>query len=331
VKRSTRSANRKSLQPPFTVVLWAIFSVVAAPTAGSQRPQGLSLPATENADSNPPLATAKRLIATGHFKEAEGTLHVLLARDSLSADARYLLAYALLRQDHAKEALEQYTQAAALRTPTAGELTDVGKAYVLLEDYEDAGKWMLRSVAMNPDDPEAWYSLGRLRFTEQRFSDALECFKRALALAPGSVKVENNLGLAYDGLNRTDEAMTAYRQAIAWQEAGPAKDASEQPLMNLGIALEQQGQLSEARALLTRAAAIAPDEPRVHEHLGQISMQQGKYPDAEKELETATRLDPQKSNLHYLLGQTYRHLGRQEDAKAEFDTAARLGRTPPKP
>lgn len=316
------SARAQLLSQGLILSLWAfLFSSVPLAAIAEFQPSPLSQPARTGGTS---LTDTKRLIESGHFKEAEDWLRASLLKDDHSAEARYLLGYVLLRQNHPKEALEQYTLAATLRAPTASELNDVAKAYVLLEDYSDAGKWLNRSLEMNPNDPETLYSLGRLRFTEQQFGEALEYFKRTLELAPGSVKAENNLGLAYYGLNRTDEAEAAYRQAILWQDSGPPQDASEQPLLNLGIVLVERGQLAEAKALLMRAGSIAPREPRIHEQLGQIAMQLGNFSDAREEFEKATQLDPEKANFHYLLGQAYRHLGRQQDAKREFDAATRL-------
>jgi Flp pilus assembly protein TadD len=308
-------------------LLRRLFLLASLLSSGSiLQAQQLQPPAPTPAGSTDPanLAPARRLIAASQFPQAEAALRAILAQAPRSADARYLLAYTLLRQNRPKEALEQYTQAAALRTPTPTELNDVAKAYVLLEDFPDAARWLTRSLDMDPKDPETWYNLGRLRFTEQKFADAADCFQRALSLAPTSVKVENNLGLAYYGLNRPAEAEAAYRQALQWQDAGPPQDASEQPLLNLGTLLVEQGQLPEARSLLTRALAIAPQEPRIHEQLGQIAMQQADFALARDEFQKASQLDPGKSNLHFLLGQALRRLGHQEDAKREFDTAARL-------
>jgi Flp pilus assembly protein TadD len=298
---------------------------VVAHAGGAQAPSISGLGVAQSPANLPKLlADARGLMAAGNFKGAESTLRSYLVTEPRSGDARYLLAYALLRQNNPKGSLEEYTRAAALQAPTAEQLREVGQDYVLLDDTADAGKWILRSVEMNPADPEGWYSLGRLRYTEQRFGDALECFNRAIALAPGSVKVENNLGLAYEGLNRTSDAVIAYRQAIAWQDAGPPEKASEQPLLNLAIVLVHQGKLAEAQPLLLRAVRIAPEDPRIYEQLGQLYAQEANYAEAAKYLETATRLDPKRSNLHFLLGQAYRHLGRQAEAKTEFDAAARL-------
>jgi tetratricopeptide (TPR) repeat protein len=299
--------------------------LATAPMAGAQQPQLSDLGAKPApANWSMPLAEPRKLMAAGNFKEAERSLRTYLVTDPRSGEARYLLAYALLRQNNPKVSLEEYTRAAELQTPTAERLREVGQDYVLLGDYPDAEKWILRSLQMSDADPDGWYSLGRLRYTEQRFGDAADCFKHALVLAPGSAKVESNLGLAYEGLNRTDDAVVAYRRAIAWQDAGPPDKVSEQPLLNLAIVLVHQGELTEAQPLLLRAVAIAPENPRIHEQLGQLSMQQGNFLEARTYLETATRLDPQKSNLHFLLGQAYRHLGREQDAKKEFDTSARL-------
>lgn len=263
-------------------------------------------------------------MSAGDFKQAEALLRAHLVTEPRSAAALYLLGYALLRQNKPAESLGEYTRAAAIQTPSADQLRSVGQDYVLLGDYDDAARWLLRSVQLAPGDPESWYSLGRLRYSQQQFSEAADCFEHTLRLAPGSVKAENNLGLAYEGLNRLDEAVAAYRRAIAWQDAGPPKKASEQPLLNLGIVLVHQANAAEALPLLLRASAIAPGDPRVHEQLGQLYLLQGNYLEAEKHLETANRLDPQKSNLHFLLGQAYRRLGRQQEAKTEFEAAARL-------
>jgi Flp pilus assembly protein TadD len=301
----------------------AMVVLAAAYGSSAQQPPLSSLGTVQSPGDSPgPLTDARGLMAIGDFKGAESTLRTYLVTNPRSGEARYLLAYALLRQNKPRDSLEEYTRAAALQTPTAEQLREVGQDYVLSDDTADAGKWIMRSIEMNRADPEGWYSLGRLRYTEQRFGDATDSFKQALVLAPGSVKVENNLGLAYEGLNRIEDAIAAYRQAIAWQDAGPPENASEQPLLNLAIVLMHQGKLAEVQPLLLGAVRIAPQDPRIHEQLGQLDMQQGNY--AEKHLEAATRLDPEKSNLHFLLGQAYRHLGRQQEAKTEFDKAAHL-------
>lgn len=273
------------------------------------------------------LIHVQGLLKESRYHEAEGALRAYLVQNSGSAAGHAMLGYALLRENQPRESLEEYTRAASIAKPSAEILERVGQDYVLLGDWKDADRWTLRAVQMDPSDGNAWYSLGRIRYTDQRFSDALFCFQKVLKLSPRSVKAENNLGLAYEALNQTDAAVAAYRQAISWQNGGAPSQRSEQPLLNLGIVLLHRGVLDEAEALLTEAATIGPKDPRIFKQLGQLYLQKADYVAARRELQQACELDPKNSGMHFLLGQAYRHLGQQEQAKTEFATSARLTNT----
>ena len=270
------------------------------------------------------MTQVQSLLDAGRFHEAEGALRTYLADNDLSATAHAMLAYTLLRENKPADSLKEYTRAASMEKPSATTLQRVGQDYVLLGDWADADKWTLRAVQMNPSDADGWYSLGRIRYSEQRFSDALSCFQQVLKLSPKNVKAENNLGLAYEAMNQVDAAMGAYRQAIEWQNQGPRDQLSEEPLLNLGVVLLHRNELTEAEGLLTKAAVLAPKDPRIHEQLGHLYMQKADYGPAEHELQQACQLDPKNSSLHFLLGQVYRHLGKLQEAKAEFAASAQL-------
>jgi Flp pilus assembly protein TadD len=283
----------------------------------------LESPTTD--DSASTLQTARKLISQAKYADAEAVLRKALSTDEASADARFLLAYSLFRQNKPKESLNEYTRAAHFRKPSAEDLRFVGLDYVLLNDYVDADKWVSQSLLWNDKNFETWYSLGRIRYTENRFQDALNCFSKALELAPKTVKAENNLGLAYEGLNRTDDAVVAYRRAIDWQEN--AEHPSEQPLLNLGRVLVDRGQFEEALALLTRAVAISPRDPEIRKQLGRAYLRQGRLHDAQMELEQAVGLSPESAPLHFLLGQVYHREGIEEKARSEFARASALNGT----
>lgn len=305
-----------------------LLTVPGSSLACAQQPV-LSDPKTITGGDNT-LVQVQVLLDAGKFHEAEGALRAYLLDNDLSATAHEMLAYALLRENKPADSLNEYTRAASMEKPSASMLEHVGQDYVLLGDWADADKWTLRAVQIDASDADAWYGLGRIRYSEQRFSDALSCFLKTLELSPKNVKAENNLGLTYEALNQVDAAATAYRQAIEWQNQGPRDQLSEEPLLNLGVVLLHRGELPEAEALLTKAAALAPKDPRIHEQLGHLYMQKADYVAAEQELHQACDLDPKNSSLHFLLGQAYRHLGKLEEAKAEFTTSARLANGSPK-
>lgn len=268
------------------------------------------------------LAAAQQLVRDGRFAQADAVLRPLIATDPKAAEPHYLLAYVLLREDKPADSLKEYTRAAALRTPKAAELRSVALDYVLLKALPEADSWMSRALSMDANDTETWYAMGRLRYTQGRYGDALTCFEKTLALNPRSVKAENNLGLAYEALNRNDDAVRAYRNAIALQKDDPAP--SEQPLLNLAILLQHRNQLPEAQQLLEQAAKIAPNESRIHENLGQVYLHTDRAADAVKEFAAAVQLAPANPRYHFLLGQAYRRTGDEAQSKVEFARSAEL-------
>jgi tetratricopeptide (TPR) repeat protein len=271
------------------------------------------------------LLQAKKALHQSQWKEADRLARAYLNNHEQSAEARYALATALFRENQPRESLVEFTHAAKLQTPSAVELRWVALDYVLLGDYGDADTWMTRSVTMDPNDGESWYGLGRIKYTENRFRESTESLDKALQLMPRSVKVEDNLGLAYEGLNRPEDAIAAYRQAIAWQ-AGSAKP-SEQPLLNLGAILVDQGSTDEALPLLLQAESIAPGDSKIHAALGKLYRKSDDLEKARSQFEQAIALDPKSAGLHFQLGQVYRKQGATAKASAEFARASELAGT----
>jgi len=295
-----------------------VWMTVTAALAG----QVPDAPAPQGAAASASLADARSLIAAGKYLQAKIALDGYLGHDGNSAEAHAMLALTLQHLDDPKDSLVEYTKSAAIQRPSAFDLENVAKDYVLLGDLANAEHWAKVATDLDPHDPEAWYALGRIRFTMQHFQESADCFQRSLALDPRSVKAENNLGLSYEGLNRQDDAVAAYRQAIAWQQTDP--HPSEQPLLNLGIILVHLGKLEEAQQLLVQAVAIAPNDPRIREELGHLYLDRKMLPEAETQLQKAIALDPKRAPLHFLLGKVYHLEGREAQAKGEFALSASL-------
>lgn len=268
-----------------------------------------------------PLQAAQSLLAAGKLPEAEAVLRRHLKDDPSSAEAHYLLGDVLFRQKRALESLAELTAGSKFKPPGAGELRTVAADYVLLGDFADADKWFSEVTAEAPSDAEAWYLLGRTKYNENRFAEAVASFQRVLALRGKDVQAEDNLGLSQQGLGHTDQAKTAFETAIAWQGDAPA-DA--QPYLNLGILLTDQGDPASAIQQLTKAAALAPENPKIHEELGRALQAKGGMEAAQAQLEAAVRLAPNAAALHFKLGQIYRHRGLSERAQQEFAICAKL-------
>jgi Flp pilus assembly protein TadD len=268
--------------------------------------------------------SSSQFVARGQFKEAEKELRRILASQPCP-EARFLLAYTLLRQNLAKESLAEYTAAARLRAPATTDLRNVALDYVLLGDYSDADHWAQRALQSDVHDPESLYVLGRIRYSTGKYVDAVQYFEEALVVSPENAKVENNLGLAYEGLNQVDKAVDAYKKAIAVGENSGTP--SEQPMVNLAIVLAHRSDLDGALAMLKRAVIIAPEDASIHEHLGHVYLELNEPQQAQIQLEKAVSLSPSDARLHFLLGQVYRREGLNEKANVEFLRSASLNGT----
>ena len=268
------------------------------------------------------LYQAKALVHLQDFPAAERALRDYTRSHRDSSDALYMLGFVLNRQNRAGDSLGVYTQAAAITPPTGDDLKIVGLDYVLLDDYPDAIKWLEKSVALDNKNEDAWYYLGRAYYTKTRLSEARKAFQTILDLNPRNARAENNLGLIFETEGNAAAAIEAYRTAIAWQEQ--QAQISEQPYVNLGNLLIEQGQAKEAIGALEKAVALAPNNAFCHMTLGVCYRKAGQMSAAEHELLRATQLEPNNAVAHYQLGRLYRDMHNLERAKAEFDRTAEL-------
>ena len=301
------------------------------------------------AQTNAGLDEAKSLTMKGDLPEAEKATRQFLQANDTSAEAHFLLGYILFREiqakaeangatrydvdgslarfrdEHAKASLAEFTEGAKYHEPSEFDLKTVAEDYVLLNDFGDADKWMTRAVEWNPKDAEAWYSLGRIKYTNNRFQEAIHAFEECLKLDPKNVKAEDNLGLSYYGLGRTDDALKAYKTAIEWQ--AQAKEKDPQPFIDLGTLYIEKNQPKEALPYLEQAAQVAPGDAKGHEELGKAHSALNDLPKAQSEFEKAVTLAPNVARLHYMLGQIYRREGMIDKAKEQFARVAELNGT----
>jgi tetratricopeptide (TPR) repeat protein len=271
---------------------------------------------------DPLLQQARFLVDKGDFKQAEQTIRRYLDQHANSADGHYLLGFILFKQGKPQVSLSAYTQAAKFRDPSANDLQIVGLNYVLLEQYADADHWFTRSLELNPNNSQGWYYLGRTKYSENRFEEAISAFRECLNRDPKNVKAEDNLGLSYQALGRMKEALAAFREAIAWQAQMLEKYPG--PFLDLGSLLLEQNQVQEAISYLRQAIEISPQESRAHEQLGKAYSRLNELEKAQEELERAVALGPESGPAHFMLGQVYRKRGLTEKAKIELQRGAAL-------
>ncbi len=201
-----------------------------------------------------------------------------------------------LSETNAKESLAEFTAGARYRTPSAFDLKIVAIDYILLGDSIDADKWLTRSLQLNPTDSDGWYQLGRTKYNENRFTEAIEAFKKCLALDATNVKAEENLGLSYAGLGDDLDAAKGYQTAIDWQTTsvtqrcrnlsclrypsiGPKSSQGRNSIINSG---HGNCPVGIPRSRITRQA---------------VTFRPQELPKAQAELEAAVNLSPRHGSL----------------------------------
>jgi len=273
-------------------------------------------------NSEASLYRGKALVNLRRFEDAESVLQRYAKLHPQSDDAAYLLAYISFREDKPTESLRLFSDAAKLKAPRANDLTIVALDYVLLNEYNDAAHYLELSLKMDPDDVEARYHLGRVRYQQNQFDLAIAAFQEVIKRDSGNEKAFDNLGLSLEAKNQVEAATAAYKKAIELDET--ASSHSEQAYLNLGVLLSKSNRFTEAIPLLARAAEIAPGEFRVHYELAKTYFESAQWQSARQQAEQAVKLNPKDSSTHYLLGRVYQRLGRKELADEEFRRTSEL-------
>ena len=254
--------------------------------------------------------------------ETEVRLRASLQLNPQSADTLYELALVLREQNKSRESLETYTRAAQIQKPNVAQLRSVALDYVLLDDYDDAIRWLRVALGMEPNNTDVLYSLGRCLYTKSLFSDAEKVYLRLLALDPAHLKAEENLGLTYDAQNDPQQAEKALRTAAQWAKERGLQDPW--PYLDLGVLLLDQARAAEAQPFLERAVELGPKSASAHEKLGIALVANGNPAHGIRELQLAVGLAPNDPKNHFELGRAYRDAGLKDKALAEFEISRSL-------
>jgi Flp pilus assembly protein TadD len=104
------------------------------------------------------------------------------------------------------------------------------------------------SVTQN--NPQLLAKLGDERFSERRYQEAAEIYRRLLTLTPNDADAHNDLGLALHYLGRSDEALKVLKRGVE-------KDPQMQRIwLTLGFVQMHSAEKTEARFTLQHAVEM---------------------------------------------------------------------------
>ncbi|MBD90732.1 MAG: hypothetical protein CL940_10365, partial [Deltaproteobacteria bacterium] len=144
------------------------------------------------------------------------------------------------------------------------------------------------TVERDPSHHEGWHQLGLVHFRSLVFEDAVHAIERAVAEGARDARVYTNLGIALQHINRLDEALERYGEALQ----------------------------------------LDPDRVSAHTNCAAILTRRFEHAEAEVHLRHVLRLEPEHGNAWNNLGVLFRDTLRLEEAVAAFKKAVTASSDP---
>ncbi len=145
------------------------------------------------------------------------------------------------------------------------------------------------------------------------YAQAVEEFRKALELAPKSLRERLNYGLALLRTMKMDEGVAELEKV---QRDDPAIPHT---WFNLGIVYKKRGEYDRAIQQFERMVRLVPDEPISHYNLGVLYRYTGRTEDALRELELASTLDPNFAAPLFQTFDIFREAERAADAERALE------------
>jgi tetratricopeptide (TPR) repeat protein len=154
---------------------------------------------------------------------------------------------------------------------------------------DEAKQALKETIKIDPNYPDPYYHLGEVLQQQGDLDGAIEEYQNAVRLNPNYFEAQRDLGLAI------------YEQVSA------------------GV-----NEISESLERLRIAAKLAPQNPMIHYHLGNIYCADCKLDDAETAFRTALTCDPKLAAAHFELGKLRYYRGDLDRCLLEMQAALKI-------
>ena len=207
------------------------------------------------------------------------------------------------------DAIPRFQMVASLQPEFVAVQVNLGNIYLELNRVEDARSSFASAIQKETNNPAAHYGLGQVALSKRSYTEAVEHFEKALALAPEANRIHYALAMAYRGLRNTEKTKVhlAQQGTVGVRVADPLMDRLQALIQGARVhlvrgkmALEAK-RYEEAATELRKALAAEPDSVPAHINLGAALSQLGDLKGAAEQFEKALFIDPNNVNAHYNL------------------------------
>jgi tetratricopeptide (TPR) repeat protein len=188
----------------------------------------------------------------------------------------------------------------------------------------DAEKAALALTAEHPELAQGWIALGDLLRQQDKFSQAIPAYDKALSLIgpKGGTARWFPLyarGIALERSGQFAKAETDFREALK------LRPDSAQVLNYLGYSLvDRNEKLDEALRLIQRAVDLRPDDGYILDSLAWVYYRLGRYPQAVAPMERAVSAMASDPLVNDHMGDIYWMVGRHREAEIQWHRALSL-------
>jgi protein O-mannosyl-transferase len=148
--------------------------------------------------------------------------------------------------------------------------------------------------------------------------DDLTLFGRAFEVTKNNPTMLINLGAAFEGLGKHNEAIICYSEALRFEPKDPSVH------YNLADSLAAQGKFNEAISRYRQALKFKPNYPEAHINLGATLLKQGEFDEAINHFQQALQIEPNNPAIYHNLGNVYTAKGKFGEAIGYYRQALNI-------
>jgi Flp pilus assembly protein TadD len=146
-------------------------------------------------------------------------------------------------------------------------------------------------------------------------NEAIDAYKKTILLNPNYADAYCNMGVALNQKGNVDEAIELYNKALS------IKPDYADAYYNLGNALKDQGTFDEAIEAYKSALLIKPDYAEAYCNSGMVFQDQGKLDEAVNFYKKSISLKPDSAKSYRNMGISLQNLGKTKDAVNSYNMA----------
>lgn len=263
---------------------------------------------------------------SGQFVAAIAALREAARLAPANALYRSALGGIFEQQGQLTEAVAAFTEAVRLdpanqriRSRLEAVSLDLGAALARERRYR-AGLALARQTAAHfPDSSAAQLMLGLFLARNQQNLAAVEAYRRALTINPGSADASVGLAIAQSSAGLAKEAQETLEAGLL---RFPADAMHRQALGVLFAKLAEAGDsaaAARARTMLESALALNPQLAEAHYQLGSLALALGYVTEALTRFDAAAQYGLDDSRLHYSAARALRRAGRASEAGVRLE------------